>query len=444
MPGLHQKSFNKYASRFYDKNEALADHFSHKTLLILNEAHRKIGLQPDADNCLQIAVSFDGFWLTRGHKSLIGIGAVIDILTGLVIDTHVLSLHCQICATTGAKIKKEKSNNYEQWLQEHKESGSCTINFEGVSGMMEVEAATVLWARSVEKFRLKYTIFVGDGDSKAYNKVCDLAPYGPDVEIEKEECLNHVGKRMGAALRNVVSDCSKRGITLGGRGSGRLTANAIRKLSIYYTRGIRSHDTAAEMKKAILASLHHCYSTDEHPQHSHCPSGPDSWCFFKKGLARHQFVFGHKKRVHTPLNFDLLHKHLMLIYERLTADNLLSRCERKANQNANESFHSSVWARCGKTVFHSKKKVQLAVVSAAAEYNFGPSSSLHLKNLLSIPSGENASRLSECRAKKRLTKSLERSQAAEKKRKRMRKEAIERAQREATEEEAAAYAPGMH
>ena len=132
---------------------------------------------------------------------MIDIGAVIDILTGLVIGTHVLSLHCQICATTGAKIKKEKPNIYEQWLQEHKESGSCTINFPGVSGMMEVEAATVLWAKSVEKFRSKYTTFVGDGDSKAYNKMCD---YGPDVEIEKE-CLNHVGKRMGAALRIMVS-----------------------------------------------------------------------------------------------------------------------------------------------------------------------------------------------------------------------------------------------
>ena len=140
----------------------------------------------------------------------------------------------------------------------------------------------------------------------------------------------------------------------------------------------------------------------------------------------------------------MLHKHLWPIYERLTADTLLSRCERKANQNANESFHSSVWARCGTTVFYSKKKVQLAVASAAAEYNSGLSSSLHLKNLLSIPSGENASWLSECRAKKRLTKSLERSQAAEKKHKRMRKEAIERAQREATEEEAVAYASGMH
>ncbi|KAK3795313.1 hypothetical protein RRG08_004468, partial [Elysia crispata] len=40
-----------------------------------------------------------------------------------------------------------------------------------------------------------------------------------------------------------------------------------------------SHDTAAEMKKAILASLHRCHSTDEHPQHTYCPPGPDSWCF---------------------------------------------------------------------------------------------------------------------------------------------------------------------
>ena len=41
-------------------------------------------------------------------------------------------------------------------------------------------------------------------------------------------------------------------------------------------------------------------------------------------------------------------------------------------------------------------------------------------------------------------KVLKEARQLKKKRKRMRKEAIERAQREATEEEAAAYAPGMH
>ncbi|GFO17377.1 hypothetical protein PoB_004388200 [Plakobranchus ocellatus] len=80
---------------------------------------------------------------------------------------------------------------------------------------MEVQAAVVLWSRSVEKFHLKYTTFVGDGDSKAYNKVCEVQPYGPDTQIVKEECVNHVNKCTSTALCNLVSDSSKKGITLG-------------------------------------------------------------------------------------------------------------------------------------------------------------------------------------------------------------------------------------
>ena len=38
------------------------------------------------------------------------------------------------------------------------------------------------------------------------------------VIIEKEECINHVGKRLGTALHNLLTDCSKRGTTLGGNG----------------------------------------------------------------------------------------------------------------------------------------------------------------------------------------------------------------------------------
>ncbi|GFX51862.1 uncharacterized protein TNCV_3062801 [Trichonephila clavipes] len=36
-------------------------------------------------------VSFDGTWLTRGHTSLIGVGCVIDMLTGYVVDFEVMS-----------------------------------------------------------------------------------------------------------------------------------------------------------------------------------------------------------------------------------------------------------------------------------------------------------------------------------------------------------------
>ncbi|GFT21865.1 uncharacterized protein TNCV_3179691 [Trichonephila clavipes] len=45
---------------------------------------------------VDISVSFDGSWLTRGHTSLIGIACVIDILTCYVIDFEVM---CKFSAT---------------------------------------------------------------------------------------------------------------------------------------------------------------------------------------------------------------------------------------------------------------------------------------------------------------------------------------------------------
>ena len=102
--------------------------------------------------------------------------------------------------------------------------------------MMEVEAARVLWRRSEERHNLRYTILLSDGDAKTFNVLCELKPYGEGVVLEKEECVNHVSKRLGTALRNAVADCKKRGVTLGGRGHGMLTQNTIRKLTIYYTR----------------------------------------------------------------------------------------------------------------------------------------------------------------------------------------------------------------
>lgn len=49
-------------------------------------------------------------------------------------------------------------------------------------------------------------MFISDGDSAAYNAVCALnqgkGPYD-GVQIEKGECINHVGKRLGTALRKI-------------------------------------------------------------------------------------------------------------------------------------------------------------------------------------------------------------------------------------------------
>ncbi|GFO37494.1 hypothetical protein PoB_006399900 [Plakobranchus ocellatus] len=80
---------------------------------------------------------------------------------------------------------------------------------------------------------------------------------------------------MGTSLRNVVANCSKRNIRLGGRGTIRLTKETMDKLQTYYDPAIRQNSAAEEMKTAIQASLHHCFSTDATPRHDFCLSGPD-------------------------------------------------------------------------------------------------------------------------------------------------------------------------
>lgn len=271
---------------------------------------------------------------------------------------------------------------------------------------MEVEAARVLWLRSVAQHKLRYTIILSDGDSKTFQMLSDLKPYGEEVTIDKEECINHVSKRLGSALRNVVADSRKRGITLGGRGRGQLTQNAIRKLTIYYNRAIRKSKTTEEMKRAVWASLHHCYSTDDKPQHELCPPGEDSWCFYQAALAQNKAPGPHEKLVHTPLNKKKLHPHLEPIYSRLTQEQLLQRCVAGKTQNANEALHSAVWSRCPKDKFASQKRVRFAVATAVREFNFGPAVAVDTAKSFGFRSGPHMRRLSQCRTQKRVSNSL--------------------------------------
>ena len=166
-----------------------------------------LGRVPDDNGILDIDVSFDGSWLTRGYSSHVGVGAVIDAHTGFVIDFHVVCNYCVGC--NRLRTKKDKKKISEQQfnidMDAHRNGATCNRNFETEpsSGAMEAEEARVLWGRSLD-FKYRYINFIGDGDSSAYNKVVsmnnNMGPY-ENVEIVKEECVNHVGKRFGTRLR---------------------------------------------------------------------------------------------------------------------------------------------------------------------------------------------------------------------------------------------------
>ncbi|KAE8741173.1 hypothetical protein FOCC_FOCC013296 [Frankliniella occidentalis] len=328
---------------------------------------------------IDIDVSFDGSWHRRGFSSLYGIAAVIDIATGLIVDYVVLSKFCHMCSLTATDLG-EDTPEYKEWYEGHIQSGECNINYEGSSGGMEVEAAVILAGRSVEKAKFRYLHILGDGDAKSISAINKAKPYGEGVEVKKEECVNHINKRLGNALREAVKKSTARGEKLGGRGDNTLTQAKMLKLQRYYTKAIiENAGDVKQMQKAIKATLYHCSSTDQKPMHQFCSEGKNSWCFYKKGLAEKKKK---KDLKHANMGTKLsqnVFKALLPIYERVSSTELLERCKRLATSNANEAFHSVVWKKCPKMTFISKSRLDIGMAQAVAEFNMGFSATESLK-----------------------------------------------------------------
>lgn len=93
---------------------------------------------------------------------------------------------------------------YSMWLEEH--SANCDANYKGPSGGMEAAAAVKMWGRSTEH-NILYRTFESNGDSSAYLSVHGMhdgkVPYGEYRKASKVECINHVAKRLGTALRGL-------------------------------------------------------------------------------------------------------------------------------------------------------------------------------------------------------------------------------------------------
>ncbi|GFW74851.1 uncharacterized protein TNCV_5138301 [Trichonephila clavipes] len=211
-------------------------------------------------NIRDIPVAVDGTWQKRGYSSMNGVVTVTSVDTGKVIDTEILFKHC-VC-----KDKK-------------KHGPVCKKNFNGYSGRMEVAGALSIFQRSVQRYDVRYTKYLGDGDSKAFDNIVKNEVYGDNCTITKLECIGHVMKRMGSRLRRFkakmrgqkLSDCKAL------CGKNRLTEASIDQLQTYYGLAIRRNlSSVKDMRQGIWAIFLHKISTDENPQHGFCPSGPDT------------------------------------------------------------------------------------------------------------------------------------------------------------------------
>lgn len=308
-----------------------------------------------------IAAGFDGSWQKRGHTSLNGIVSATAFDTGKVLDIEIITKFCDICS----------KNPTTQHV--------CKKDYDGSSGGMEVAGVANIFKRSIQSRGVLYTDYLGDGDSKAYQKVVEDKPYGPTVKINKLECIGHVQKRMGSRLLKICKEKK-----LGGKGG--LTKVEIDRIQNYYGMAIRNNCNNVEaMRRAIWAIFFHKLSTDEKPQHHLCPRGPDSWCKFNNPATTSSYK--HKNSV--PENILLAVKP---IFRDLSQQDLLKKCLHGKTQNPNESLNSVIWTRLPKTVFVRKETLTLGVHDAVMCFNAGVSKKTDVLRLLGTHDGINTAK----------------------------------------------------
>ncbi|GFT39834.1 uncharacterized protein TNCV_4869821 [Trichonephila clavipes] len=113
----------------------------------------------------------------------------------------------------------EDSDEFRIWYEGHRDV--CSATHVGSSAAMEVNAAVKLWERS-ETIDFRYTTLLSDGDCKSFLELKKRNVFGSETQIKKEECINHVSKRLGTTLRQTVKDWRVKSVTLRGKKHGSL------------------------------------------------------------------------------------------------------------------------------------------------------------------------------------------------------------------------------
>ena len=151
------------------------------------------------------------------------------------------------------------------------------------------------------------------------------------------------------------------------RWEGKLTSKTIDKFQNYYGMAIRSNvGNLKSMKKAILATLFHCSSSEKNKYHSYCPEGADSWCCFQADKASKTNKY--KGGPGLPLNVIA---KLKPVFARLSDDQLLTKWLHGRTQNLNESFNWMIWDRVPKTTFVGKGLLDIGIYDAVIHFNNG-------------------------------------------------------------------------
>lgn len=381
---LHHKSYSNINKLLHSSiTDITKQNNLHTAHAIIRKAYAEVNPAVLSDDVIDIGVSFDGSWHKRGHTSHYGVGFAIDNLTGLIVDYEVLSKYCAECELVGSKLEKALQ---ERWEAVH--ADKCDKNYEGSSGGMEAEIGYILWKRSIDVSGFRYTTLISDGDAKTHSLLVKLNVYGDEHPIVKEECINHIQKRMYTGLDKIAKCSQAQGLSV--RGKGKLTRDRMLKWQSYYRNAIVNNTNMQDMQNAIWAIFFHSISLPDEPHHERC----GDWCYYQKALKQHISPEEIKKlSPHDPPIPKEIAEKMLGLFKRLSDEELLKRCVRSRTQNANESLHSVLWRKIPKINFVSRKSLEIGAALAACEFNKGAGALCDTIKDMGFEPGENAERL---------------------------------------------------
>jgi len=195
---LNHSTYDVYVTQIYECVKMVAE----KLFTLAAKEEKALSCQENGiEDTTNATVSGDGTWKKRGFSSLYGVATLIGYYSGKVLDVFVKSSYCKLCESWKAKLH---TSEFQEWYENHVNEGKCSANHEGPAGNMEASSILEMFRRSFQKYGLRYNQYIGDGDSKTYTRIVNSKPYGDDFAIHKKECVEHVQKRMGTRLRELV------------------------------------------------------------------------------------------------------------------------------------------------------------------------------------------------------------------------------------------------
>ncbi|GFS67833.1 uncharacterized protein TNCV_4958601 [Trichonephila clavipes] len=109
--------------------------------------------------------------------------------TGKCIDAEVMS---SFCKGYDSWKRQRVTCLQKKWKILHVKE--CLKNHNGSAGMMETVGMVRIFQRSLSHRSVRYTSYIGDGDSKTFSSITASNPYGEDITVSKIECVGHVQK----------------------------------------------------------------------------------------------------------------------------------------------------------------------------------------------------------------------------------------------------------